>query len=456
MAESQSEGSVVDLSALKGDPSPKLLVNGEEFSAFSRHDAALSHSSEEDEQKARVSHTDSENERKGSPEPFEPPSDELKEKIVVQVEQYLSDETLAKDAFLLKHVRRNKEGFVNLKLITSFKKVKSLTKDHRVVGEALKVSQNLSLNAEGTKVKRNEPLPAELLERNPGRTVVATRLENASFDSISEAFSKCGEIVLIRIIRPGKAVPSDLKTYFVKNPEMEKEVCAVIEFETMAAAARACSELTKENGMHVVDLGRAVKKEKVKAKVKSKDKGSDTGKDSEDEHEERGRRRRNRKNKDKRLQEVMGKRSDGSLSSSCSSDTDSSYSSFKSCRRRYNSGGSLPDSRLSPGTTRGSSQAGSWREPLSPQSSPELSRRRFADSSAKEGNNSAPNSPWSQRRKTVSPNAHLPGKSPLADSEPVRHRMVQLEGIQRLPKGPDGTRGFHATFGHGRTLLAVT
>ena len=58
-----------------------------------------------------------------------PPDEELKNKIIKQVEFYFSDANITKDAFLLKHVRRNKEGYVSLKLITSFKKVKSLSKD---------------------------------------------------------------------------------------------------------------------------------------------------------------------------------------------------------------------------------------------------------------------------------------------------------------------------------------
>ena len=40
-------------------------------------------------------------------------SDELAEKISDQVEFYFSDENIVKDAFLLKHVKRNKEGYVN-------------------------------------------------------------------------------------------------------------------------------------------------------------------------------------------------------------------------------------------------------------------------------------------------------------------------------------------------------
>lgn len=53
------------------------------------------------------------------------PDPQLVRRIVSQVEFYLSDENLAKDAFLLKHVQKNKMGFVSIKLLTSFKKVGS-------------------------------------------------------------------------------------------------------------------------------------------------------------------------------------------------------------------------------------------------------------------------------------------------------------------------------------------
>ena len=42
---------------------------------------------------------------------------------MAQIEHYLSDDNLEHDAFLLKHIRRNKMGFVSVKLLTSFKKV---------------------------------------------------------------------------------------------------------------------------------------------------------------------------------------------------------------------------------------------------------------------------------------------------------------------------------------------
>ncbi|MBS2600001.1 hypothetical protein KFY57_28255, partial [Salmonella enterica subsp. enterica serovar Typhimurium] len=53
-----------------------------------------------------------------------PPNSDTIQKIIAQVEFYLSDENLAVDSFLLKHMKRNKMGYISIKLLTSFKKVK--------------------------------------------------------------------------------------------------------------------------------------------------------------------------------------------------------------------------------------------------------------------------------------------------------------------------------------------
>lgn len=66
-------------------------------------------------------------------ESWQPPDSELIQKLVTQIEYYLSDENLEHDAFLLKHVRRNKLGFVSVKLLTSFKKVTMAAKHLCVV-----------------------------------------------------------------------------------------------------------------------------------------------------------------------------------------------------------------------------------------------------------------------------------------------------------------------------------
>lgn len=68
-----------------------------------------------------------ENEREELEPEWKPPDEELIRKLVDQIEFYFSDENLEKDAFLLKHVRRNKLGYVSVKLLTSFKKVRPVS-----------------------------------------------------------------------------------------------------------------------------------------------------------------------------------------------------------------------------------------------------------------------------------------------------------------------------------------
>merc|ERR1712008_247576 len=163
-----------------------------------------------------------------------------------------------KDKFLLKHVKRNKEGFVSLKLISSFKRVKHLTKDWRQVAVAIERKSNkLEVNDLKTKVRRLDALP-EYDETTPSRTVVALNLpiERPTIEAVAELFKVCGELVLVRILRPGNPIPADVKPFSNKRPEMTDKVCALVEFEKTEFAHNAVNDLSKEGGegMKVMEL----------------------------------------------------------------------------------------------------------------------------------------------------------------------------------------------------------
>merc|ERR1739838_508070 len=190
--------------------------------------------------------------------PMEEPNDDLCEQIVQQVEFYFSDANITKDKFLLKHVKRNKEGFVSLKLISSFKRVKHLTKDWRQVAVAIeRKSKRLEVNDLKTKVRRLDALP-EYDETTPSRTVVALNLpiERPTIEAVAELFKVCGEIVLVRILRPGNPIPADVKPFSNKHPEMTDKVCALVEFEKTEFAHNAVKDLSieGEEGMKVMEL----------------------------------------------------------------------------------------------------------------------------------------------------------------------------------------------------------
>merc|ERR1719187_3136632 len=183
------------------------------------------------------------------------PDEDLMAKIVAQVEFYFSDANVAKDKFLLKHIRRNKEGYVSLKLVSSFKKVKQLTKDWRVVAFSLnKSSTKIQINDLGTKIRRVDPLPD--LEEIPVTCAVlalAMPLEKPCIQSVSQLFSSCGDIAFIRVVRAGSALPQDLKPLATKYPALNDSHCAWIEFET-PECAKLATELTNEDGMQVVPI----------------------------------------------------------------------------------------------------------------------------------------------------------------------------------------------------------
>lgn len=171
---------------------------------------------------------------------FVVPDEDLLQRIIQQVEFYFSNESILKDAFLLKHVRRNKQGYVSIKLITSFKRVKGLTKDYRVVAYALKQSDKLEVNPENTKVRRLEPLP-DYDETTPSRSIVAINipLDNPQVGGVGDLFKDCGEVTLVRLLKVGKPYPPEVKKYVSKYPDLSDKPCAIIEFEKHECAQKA-------------------------------------------------------------------------------------------------------------------------------------------------------------------------------------------------------------------------
>ncbi|XP_074544669.1 la-related protein 6-like [Halichoeres trimaculatus] len=196
-------------------------------------------------------------------------------KIKAQLEDMFSDSQLAQDGFLLKHVQRNKEGYVNLKLLTCLKKIKALTTDWYMTLAGAEYSELLEVNEECTKVRRKEPLPKWLLcsptsrlllvleisEDQTGEDGAASGPEHPPLsERIFQKFSAYGNIASVWILYPGKELPTELQKYAKYHRELGQNLCAVVKFEHLEAVRKACSVLTAEGksdgeGMHVVPLG---------------------------------------------------------------------------------------------------------------------------------------------------------------------------------------------------------
>lgn len=376
-------------------------------------------------------------------------TDELREKIIEQAEYYFSDENLKRDGFLLKHVKRNKEGFVNLKLLASFKKMRSLSRDYRVIGEALKDSTNLVVNENGLKIRRANPLPKELLDQARVKNLVVSKMpnDNPSMDYVIAAFPGFkDEVISVRVVKPGKKFPNDLQSHFSRHPELKDQIVAVVEFDSPESAAAAIKNVDKERyeGMDVklLELG---PKQAKRLSVNGESGLSDNPIDSDSGATKKSARA---KKTGSRLLDINND------DSSYASSSDSDWSSFSSCSKRYSRshGSKSPSPSTSP----------KCRSPINDMYSP----RRASDS---------PRSPSKGRKmdhspiRKMSPLAQLesPRSSPESQRKfgvektsdrlsPWMFQRMQLNAknaendiisqkhleVIRQPKGPDGSFGF--------------
>jgi len=383
-----------------------------------------------------------------------PLTDELRDKLIEQAEYYFSDENLKRDGFLLKHVKRNKEGFVNLKLLASFKKMRSLSRDYRVIGEALKTSLKLVVNDTGLKIRRVDPLPKELLDQARVKNLIVSNMpnENPSMDYVIAVFpGHKDDVISVRVVKPGKKFPNDLQSHFSRHPDLKSQIVAVVEFDAPENAASAIKDIDTTNypGIDVKLLELGPKQAKRMGSGGESPAASDTPVESDPVPMSR----KAKKKLTNRLLEINA--NEDSLSS-CASSSDSDWSSFSSCSKRYNrSHGSKSPSppSTSPKTRspiellnarnkspsdilsspRGNKNMSKDSSPIrklsplvvdSPRSSPETQRKYGFN----EGDNKR--SSWMYQRMQLT----------KTDSDSTSTQKL-LE-IIRQPKGPDGSFGF--------------
>lgn len=434
-------------------------------------------------------------------------TDELREKIIVQAEYYFSDENLSRDGFLLKHVKRNKEGFVNLKLLASFKKVRLLSNDYRVIGEALKTSTKLIVNETGLKIRRVNPLPQELLDQARVKILVVSRMpeENPSMDYVIAAFpGHKDDVISVRVVKPGKKFPNELQSHFSRNPELKDQIVAIVEFDTPENAAAAFKEVDKggkyvDMDVKLLELGpKQAKRMSNSSNPSSNNKAapsstspsnntspsstlSSTGpssttsssnntssesanSDSPSASDSSG---AGRKAKKKTGKEGNGKKE---RPVSCTSSSDSDWSSFSSCSKRYSrSHGNNQPNNQSPSPPTKSKFSNDALD-TSPRKKSQVSSASSGSESPKSPEKRMKDGNTQQATRKVSPLAGLEssrcipeenGKSEKNDDDssgsgelcPWMYQRMQLSNdagavaqkhleIIRQPRGPNGSTGF--------------
>ncbi|XP_030608641.1 la-related protein 6-like [Archocentrus centrarchus] len=197
-------------------------------------------------------------------------------KIKTHLEELFSDSHLAEDGFLLKHVQKNRQGFVSLKLLTCLKKIRTLTKNWNMTLAGAMYSDLLEVNDERTKVRRIEPLPKRLLCSPTSKLLLTWNIseeqsreggaaqdpEHAALsERVLQKFSVHGKVTSVRILPPGRELPTNLQCYAKHHKELGQHLCAVVKFDNLELVRKVYSTLKAEEeksngkGMYVVPLG---------------------------------------------------------------------------------------------------------------------------------------------------------------------------------------------------------
>ncbi|KAG0164380.1 hypothetical protein DFQ28_010517 [Apophysomyces sp. BC1034] len=172
---------------------------------------------------------------------------DLKQKIVKQVEFYFSDSNLPFDKYLWNLTQQNKDGFVPISTIASFKKMRMISTDLNLIIEAIKSSDLLEVDEANEKLRRKTPVEEQNIT---GRSIYAKEFPKVDEettdhqeagekilqlqDKIVEFFEQHGKVLSIRM-RKTDDRPSKFKgSVFVEfaDAETAEKVAAMsLEYE---------------------------------------------------------------------------------------------------------------------------------------------------------------------------------------------------------------------------------
>lgn len=376
-------------------------------------------------------------------------------------------------------------------VLIHFSQVKHLTRDWRTTAYALRHSTLLELNEEGRKVRRRTSVPVFASESLPSRMLLLSELQRwpelgvalaggggagegspganpaqqeRLMELLLKAFGAYGPIASVRVLKPGKDLPPDLKKLSGRYSQLGNEECAIVEFEEVEAAVRAHEAYAGQQedgkgsmGLKVVLIGTKPPKKKVPKERQREENGNGGG----------GGGLRKSRSLNSRVRELQYHGEDSACSSS---ETESNPTSprlgrkSRSCNK-LSPGGFHLSPAVSPRSSPWNSPRASpcaqrkalpnARSPLATEGrlSPEAGRR-WADYSS-DSSLTPSGSPWVQRRKQVASQESSPVGSPMLGRK-IQNADGLPPGVVRLPRGPDGTRGFHAVLVAERGKTAAT
>jgi len=374
---------------------------------------------------------------------------ELSQKIINQVEYYFSDENLVKDSFLMQRINRDKRGYVDLKLIASFKKMKKLTQDISVIADALHNSKKLEVNKAGTMVRRIAPLPVTKEEAAALKTCIAVNFSESS--NLAEQFGVCGSVSRVRVVSKNDKVPSDVRRHLKRSVDdggRAITAIALIEYDDEKYAQAACENLTDSSdwrhGLHVSMLvARSPDKRSASANKSSPMKESNDR--VEDETQSLQIKQKTKKKNRSRVEAILQDESAG-----CSS-SGSETEGQEQMERKVSGSKRKPRGNSSKGRSSPVSHSNFVHSVLA-RNKNSLADDLRGEVRARSGSTgtiecgSVGISPWVQKRLQAAKYESKSAGSSMTDLSAgdtvSMNKPTHLITVLRQPRGPDGTKGF--------------
>eukprot|EP00286_Rhodomonas_abbreviata_P005749 CAMPEP_0181320024 /NCGR_PEP_ID=MMETSP1101-20121128/17894_1 /TAXON_ID=46948 /ORGANISM="Rhodomonas abbreviata, Strain Caron Lab Isolate" /LENGTH=370 /DNA_ID=CAMNT_0023427683 /DNA_START=41 /DNA_END=1149 /DNA_ORIENTATION=+ len=230
----------------------------------------------------------------GEKKPEEPV--EVDPRVKKQIEFYFSDSNLPKDKFLLSKHKETPEGWIDISLLTSFKRMKEFGATVAGVVAAAKTSDFLAVDDEGKKIRRTTDLPDS--DITLGRSIKVGKFPlDTTIDKFEEFFSQHGKVLSVRLIKAEQK----------GSKEGTFEGNAFIEFGTKDEAEKICkSEIEHEGEKLVMAMKEEYLKETAAAKsensrpnTRKRSREDDEGGEKEGEKEEKKAKKEGGDKKDK-------------------------------------------------------------------------------------------------------------------------------------------------------------
>ncbi|KAK8568145.1 hypothetical protein V6N12_006706 [Hibiscus sabdariffa] len=192
-------------------------------------------------------------------------NNDLRQKIIKQVEYQFSDMSLLANESFSKQISKDPE--VPISFVASTKKFKSLIANHQLLAQTLSFSSKLVVSDDGKKVRRKHPFTEKDREEVQSRTVVVENLpDDHSHQNLDKIFDVVGSVKSIRICHPQESNSSRSRSDFI----MSNKLHALVEYESKEIAEKAVEKLNDERnwrkGLRVSSLLRLSPKSVLKTR----------------------------------------------------------------------------------------------------------------------------------------------------------------------------------------------